>query len=184
MNERSDIKALAAKDVPAFERIFKQYQPRLVLFIKGFLHDEELSRDMAQDIFLNLWINSSRLEHVKSFSTYLFQIAKYNIYNYFDSLLVHEKYTIEQVLQMNHSCSIEENIFLKDLQVYINAAINEMPPQRQRIFRMSRYEGFSNEEIAKRLGISKRTVENHLTAALADLRKILFYFFFFEKIFF
>lgn len=184
MDERADIKAFAAKNVPAFERIFKQYQPRLVVFIKGFLHDEELSRDMAQDIFLNLWENSFRLEHVKSFSTYLYQIAKYNIYNYFDSLLVREKYTIEQALQMNDSCSIEETIFLKDLQAFINAAINEMPPQRQRIFRMSRYEGFSNDEIAKKLGISKRTVENHLTAALADLRRILFYIFFLNKIFF
>lgn len=175
MNEKEDLQAVVAKDIEAFERIFKQYQPKLVSFLMGFLHDEAMSEDMAQDIFLYLWENSDKLAKVRSFSTYLFQIAKYNVYNYFDRLLVRERYTIEQVMQMNNAVSVEDELFLKDLQKYIEATINAMPPQRQRIFRMSRYDGLSNGEIACKLKINKRTVENHLTAALADLRKILFF---------
>ena len=48
-----------------------------------------------------------------------------------------------------------------------------MPPQRKQIFKMSRKEGLSNEEISLKLNINKRTVENHITQALADLRKVL-----------
>lgn len=173
MDEKKVLQTIALGDIQAFEKIFLQYQPKLIFFLKGFLHDEEMSRDMAQDIFLDLWINRNRLADVRSFSPYLFQIARYNIYNYFDRLVVREKYTIEQILQMNDSESIEENIFLKDLQEHIETIVNRMPPQRQRIFRMSRYEGLCNDQIAQQLNISKRTVENHLTAALADLRKIL-----------
>ncbi len=62
----------------------------------------------------------------------------------------------------------------------IDITVNQMPDQRKLIYKMSRVEGIPNGEIAEKLGISKRTVENHLTAALADLRKvvklILFFF--------
>ncbi len=174
MDEKKILQTIALGDIKAFEQIFMQYHPKLIFFLKGFLHDEEMSRDMAQDIFLDLWLNRNRLADVRSFSSYLFQIARFNVYNYFDRLIVREKYTVEQILQMDDSDSIEENLFLKDLQEHIELIVNKMPPQRQRIFRMSRNEGLCNDEIAQQLNISKRTVENHLTAALADLRKILF----------
>lgn len=173
MSEKEDISLIATKNIDAFERIFKLYQPKLVSFLKGFLHGEEMSEDMAQDIFLHLWENCDKLVNVSNFSTYLFQIAKYKVYNYFDHLLVRERYTIEQVISINHADSVEEDIFLKDLQEYIAKIVNEMPPQRQRIFKMSRYDGMNNDEIACQLGINKRTVENHLSAALSDLRKVL-----------
>jgi len=48
-----------------------------------------------------------------------------------------------------------------------------MPEQRRRIFKMSRKEGLSNEEISQKLQINKRTVENHVSQALADLREVV-----------
>ncbi|WP_336526895.1 sigma-70 family RNA polymerase sigma factor, partial [Bacteroides acidifaciens] len=59
------------------------------------------------------------------------------------------------------------------LEVLLSIAIEKMPPQRKRIFQMSRKKGMNNEEIANELHISKRTVENHLTQALKDIRKII-----------
>jgi len=173
MNDKEELQAIASGDIQAFERIFLLYQPKLIFFLRGFLHNEEISRDMAQDIFLSLWVNREKLVDIQSFSSYLFQIARYNVYNYYDRLFIQEKYTIEQVRQMNDRYSVEEALFLKELENHIESTVNQMPPQRQRIFRMSRYEGMSNEEIAQQLNISKRTVENHLTAALSDLRKVL-----------
>ena len=68
----------------------------------------------------------------------------------------------------------------RDLLLLIQLAVEKMPGQRQRIFRMSREEGIANDEIARRLSISTRTVENQISRALSELRKlvtlILFFF--------
>ena len=83
---------------------------------------------------------------------------------------------------MKHIIDIEA-LFVRELQSIINRTVERMSPQRSKIYRMSREEGLSNDEIAKRLDISKRTVENHLTAALAILRKVLYLFFLVGRMF-
>ena len=69
----------------------------------------------------------------------------------------------------------EEELNAKELELIIAIAVERMPSQRRKIYQMSREQGLSNENIARELNISKRTVENHLTQALADIRKILFW---------
>ena len=175
--EQNKLKEIAAGNVEAFEHLFFQYQPRLVNFLIGLTHDKEVSRDMAQDLFLSLWKDREKLKNVRSFSSYLFQMARFTVYDYFDRLIVSEKYTNEYLQDACQAESEEETLFVHELQSIINRTVERMSPQRSKIYRMSREEGLSNDEIAKRLDISKRTVENHLTAALAILRKVLYLFF-------
>ena len=68
---------------------------------------------------------------------------------------------------------LEERILAEELGLLLDIAIDNMPPQRKLIFKMSRKDGLSNEEISHQLNINKRTVENHITQALSDLRKVL-----------
>lgn len=177
LNEHIVLKKIAEGNTEAFEQLFFQYQPRLVYFLTGLTHDKEISRDMAQDIFLSLWRDREKLKSVKSFSAYLFQMARYTVYDYFDRLSISEKYTEELLQNPSTIESEEEALFVRELQSIINHAVSQMSPQRQRVYRMSRDEGLSNDEIAQQLGLSKRTVENHLTASLAILRKILYLMF-------
>ena len=169
---------IAAGNKLAFEQLFFQYQPQLVAFLTGLTHDPELSRDMAQEIFLSIWNERKKLEQIKSISAYLYQMARYKVYDYFDHLSVTEQYTQEYLKNGSGAESMEEWLFTRELQALIQETVNRMSPQRQLVYRMSREKGLSNEEIALRLNISKRTVENHLTAALGILRKVILYGYF------
>ena len=68
---------------------------------------------------------------------------------------------------------IEQEYYRKEKELLVRLAVEQMPSQRKRIFTMSRYQGMTNDEIAKSLGLSKHTVENHLTLALKELREII-----------
>jgi RNA polymerase sigma-70 factor (ECF subfamily) len=67
-----------------------------------------------------------------------------------------------------------EDLYYKQEKILImRMLVEKMPPQRQKVFKMSRLNGLSNDQIAEILGISKKTVENHMTDALRVLRKAL-----------
>ena len=82
---------------------------------------------------------------------------------------VAESLTISEEFRMY----VDEKVSIDELQVLIFKAVSGMPEQRRRIFMMSRYKGVPNIKIAEMLGINIRTVENHLTNALADIRTTL-----------
>lgn len=171
--EEKHLEALYKGNQQAFEVLFLHYQPKVVYFLAGFIKDNELARDMAQDIFLSIWNNREKLPEIKSFKAYLFKMAKNAVCNYYDHLIVSEKYIAELLNYSSKAETTEELIFVNQLQSLIDAAVEKMPPQRKQIYTMSRVQGISNTEIANKLNINKRTVENHLTAALADLRKTI-----------
>lgn len=175
MDEQQLLCDVARGDIGSFERLFRLYHPRLVTFLIGLLHDEDEGRDMAQDIFLSLWENRSKLSEVNSFSAYLFRIARCAVYNYYDHLNVASKYAAEYLLEHTDDqfSQEEEKLFARELNAAIYRVVNGLSDQRKRVFMMSRKQHLSNDEIAQRLGISKRTVENHLSAVLAVLRKII-----------
>jgi len=171
MWEENSMKTLSKGDKRSFELLFLRYQPKLVNFIYGFVKDSELARDMSQDIFLSIWNNREKLSEIKLFKAYLFKMGKNAICNYYDHSLVTEKFEAEQLSRPIDTDNIEDNLFARELEGLIEIAVCQMSPQRKLIYTMSRIEGVNNSEIAERLNINKRTVENHLTAALADVRK-------------
>lgn len=170
--EKAILKRISEGDIEAFEWIFFQYQPKLYHFLSGFTHNAEVSKDLAQDIFFHLWNNRKNITRINSFSSYLFGMAKFTIYNYYDRINTEEKHS--KYYRQTEDCGPEEAFFVKELQSAINNIVEQMPPRRRAVFKMSRYDGLGNGDIAKELNIDKRTVENHITSALMDLRRKLF----------
>ncbi|MDR3250302.1 MAG: RNA polymerase sigma-70 factor [Tannerella sp.] len=167
------LEKLGKSDHKAFGILFKEYHPKVKSFLFGFVKDQELVADMTQDIFFKVWINRDNLSKIVSFGAYLFRMARNMVYDHYEHINVIEKYSLEQQELQEQTCSPEEDLYARELSLLIDTVVDRMPPQRKRIFIMSRHEYHSNDEISKKLNINKRTVENHITQALQDIRKEL-----------
>lgn len=169
------ISAIIRSDVSAYEELFVRYYPTLLRFIRGMLKDEHMSEDIAQNIFMKLWIHREKLDSGRSVKNYLFVLAKHEIYNIFKA----KRTTMLSLLphlsdrDIADRTTAEEQYNYTELNALLMQGISKMPPQRQLIFRMSRYEHLSNREIAERLGLSVRTVDKHIELALKDLHSTL-----------
>lgn len=161
----------------AFKALFLSYFPRLKRFIQSILQNENEAEDIAQDIFVSLWLKRGQMENVVNFNAYLFRIALNSAYRHIERQFLFENYLTTQQQVSNDDLhakeSIEARLFAEETEKLIADAIEQLPPQRRKIYKMSREEGLSNDEIALRLGISKRTVENHLSKVLAEIRKVI-----------
>ncbi len=138
------------------------------------IKDEDAAKDMTHDIFVKVWLKRESIAKVESFSSYLFKMTKNVIFDHFESNAINRKYVARQMLcQDEFESYVEEKVNLHDIQMMVFRAVSKMPEQRRRVFTLSRYNGVPNKEIAILLDISVRTVENHLTNALADIRASL-----------
>lgn len=168
-----NIKIKHTEDELYFDQLYLLYHPKLTHFLVSLLHDDELSRDMAQDIFIKLWEKRNNLESIDNISAYIYRMAKNSVFNHFKHIKIETRYQINELIVSQFDQSTEESVFANDLQELISYHIECMPKQRAKIFKMSRIEGLDNGEIAHQLNIDKRTVENHITNALRDLRKVM-----------
>lgn len=166
---------IKAGDKEAFASLYKIYYPKIYGFVYRILRDKHLAEDVTQEVFFRLWVNHQSLNEDMAYDSFLFTIAK-NITmdihrkNTLDSDYRHNQYTINTEPHVNETSSLMD---FADLQKIIDETVNNMPYQQQRIFRLSRTEGLLNEEIAFQLGISKRTVEKHISNSLKTIKEII-----------
>lgn len=167
-----NIKNLVLGDKEAYRQIFYEYYPKVKGFIYSLIKSDLYAEDLAQDIFTKIWINRESLSVVESLNSYIFQMTRNRVINHIKSNTIRSLYKAN--ININDSeNSLEEEFYAKETQLLIDLVVQKMPPQRKKIFELSRYKGVSNDDIATSLCIAKKTVENHLNAALKEIRKAL-----------
>lgn len=171
--EKEYIDRIAKGDRSAFDSLFLLYYPRVKNFILGLVKNQEDAFDLSQDIFLKIWDNRENLPQVTYFKTYLFQMSKNAVLDSFRKKSLFDTYTEEQTSIQITEYTTNESIESDDLEKLIYGLVENMPDQRKIVFKMSRQNGMTNDEIAKELNISKRTVETHISNTLKEIRKVL-----------
>ncbi len=168
------VKDLRKGDKQALDEIYKFFYPKLYVFAKSFLKVEDDINDILQDVFVKLWLSREKIGKVETFNSYLFTIAKNAIVSYFREKSKDQKFEarVKEIL-VSAENEYNDELEYRDLKQNLESIIDQLPNKRKQIFKLSREEGLSNKEIAEKLDISVKTVEDHMRHALRFIRKHL-----------
>ena len=166
------ILGLRNSEEPEFAMVYNTYKTKLYSFAWRFLKNKELSQEIVQETLISLWTNRHNLDISYPLGPYLYTIARRLTLNALRNAATAGAAREKLWLDLNEAHNeTEEAVLLADLQEFTDQSVAKLPKQQQLVFKLSRYEGLSHEEIAARLKISKNTVNNHLVEALKNLRQ-------------
>jgi len=169
---KEEIEALKAGDHQIFEKIFLSYFKNVKVFVQSLIKSEHEAEEITQELFSKLWINRESIDTGKNFHSFIFISAKNAALNFLKWRDIRDSFYNDQMLGEEETNSVENDYYAKEAALLIELVVSKMPEQRQKVYTLSRNGGVSNEEIAKMLNITKKTVENHLNLALKEVKKI------------
>ncbi|MEM8907954.1 MAG: RNA polymerase sigma-70 factor [Bacteroidota bacterium] len=168
------LERLRSDDRDALQLLFRQFYPTICQVIHRYIKEKTLVEDLAQDLFLKLWEKRKRIQVNSSFKAYLCRMAVNESIDYLRKVKrLEQKSAAPQAFANLSTPSTEDQYLQGELQQRIQQAIHTLPPRCQLIFKLSRYEELTYQEIAQRLDISIKTVENQMGKALKLLRQRL-----------
>ena len=162
------------KSRSGFELAYRTYWKELFGICYYQLQDEEQSKEVIQNVFKSLLERREKVVIKNSLKGYLIRAVKLEIMDYFRTEASHSKHMKGYALEQTNLASATgwETEF-QELNGKLSKLVNGLPVQRQRVFKMSRYDGLKNHEIASQLDISTKAVEYHISKALGHLRSEL-----------
>lgn len=172
--DKKVVELLRVGDIEAFEKVFFTFADRLYYFAFRYLRNQHDAEEIVQDVFVKLWENRANLNVQLSFSGYIFTIARNTIFNQNRKKVNEQAYQeYVKVFLDNSSSKTEDDLIYSDIKAIVDKVVEDLPPQRKLIYKMSREKGLSYREIAQELGLSERTIEAHIRLALKTLTKVL-----------
>lgn len=171
IEEKEWLQSLKAGKEIALQRIFNHYYKYLVVTGYNITGDNEKAKDLVQDVFYELWKKREKLNIQSSLKSYLRRAVVNRSLNYIKTQKRFDfgdenfdAQTPDQVV------SVQKVLEAQDLKSALNSAIDSLPAKCKAIFMLSRYEKLSHKEIAAKLEISTKTIENQITKALKIVR--------------
>lgn len=159
-------------DLNTFEMVFRDYYKPLVRYGNTFLKDSDETEDIVQQVFVSLWEKRTQLDIHTSIRAVLYKSVQNACLNKIKHLKVRSVYAEDwKATQQMEETS--DSVQVNELNSRIQMAVESMPEQCGRIFKMSRFEQLRYQEIADELGLSVKTVENQMGKALKIVREEL-----------
>jgi RNA polymerase sigma-70 factor (ECF subfamily) len=169
--EKDLLYKLQSGSVTAFTTIYNQHWKKMFYLAGNKLQNLPEAEELVQDIFLDLWRRREELK-ITSLSSYLSACVKYKVINALAKRNHQERYSLYTSHQpgLLADNTTEERLRLDELQHELMNETEKLPEKCKMVFRLSREQGYTQKQIATRMGISEKTVESHLSKALRTLR--------------
>jgi len=162
---------LNAGDGTALELLFHRFYNDLCRYLIIFLKDENVAKNIVQDLFMYLWESRENINFNKSLESYLYQACRFNALIYLRNENRHEQ--SHEKIRYNateETLDVSSEMEVKELNKIINESIGLLPNRCQQIFRLSRNRGLTYSEIATQLGISISAVDNQVNIAIKKIK--------------
>lgn len=156
----------------AFAQVFDQYQSRVFGVALGLLKSRELAKDVVQEVFFQVWDRRTMFADVRNMEAYIYGMAKHHTLRHLRTnaatIIAHYRFSADIEPAENN---IERMITGQYYEHLIQLVVDKLPPQQKKVFMLSRVDGLSHDDIAQKLQISNRTVNNHINAAVKFIRQ-------------
>lgn len=168
------LRRMRAGDTGALGVLYVRYAGSVSDFAMRFIYDRQEVEDITHNIFYSLWENRDKMNNVGSLKAYLFMMTRNAIFMVYRHRKIQAEWAAEAGREAGKEVSDGEKIVTTaDLLEMIDLMISNMPELQQKIFRMSRYEHMTYNEIAEKLNMSPKSVQKYIGMSLAELRKLL-----------
>lgn len=159
-------------DESAFELLYERHSRQLLSFAASYLPDFFDAEEIVQSLFVELWEKREQIDPSRFSKSYLYRIAVNKVFNLLKQQVVEKKYLqYLSELETDTANETERKIYREELAGIVEQLLMKLPEQQRKIFYMSRWDGLSHKEIADRLQISVRTVENQVYRAFKYIRE-------------
>lgn len=152
----------------AFEQIYNRYWSKLYVAAFKILRDRQASQDAVQEVLVKLWLKRKENDIV-NLNSYLHNAVRFQVFNQIRNGKVRTA-LFEEIAELSVVNDAEHRLLSIDFNRKLEGSIIQLPEKCRKIFLLSRMEQLSTKEIAQRLALSPKTVENQLTIALRRVR--------------
>lgn len=168
-NDEQLLRAVAMGNAEALEQLYVRYWQHLFTAAYNVLKNKAICEDIVQEAFLQLWQRRETLDIQTTLQAYLFSVIRYSVFKHIKKEQTHSQ-VFQHLPERLQSITPEDIVVEKNIRSQLAIIVNSLPEKCREIYLLSREEQLTHNEIASRLNISTKTVENHITIALKKIR--------------
>ncbi|WP_158288360.1 RNA polymerase sigma-70 factor [Mucilaginibacter psychrotolerans] len=173
-NEADLLALVATGSQRAFTELFDAYYKQIGEYVYKLTESIEVTEEVVQDVFIKIWLRKETLPELDNFCYYLFILSKNHALNQLRKKANDTARQMEWLTQFEEDTYTADNSSLaEEYRILIDDAVEKLPPQQKKIYKLSREQHLKHEEIANLLNISPKTVKKHVALALRFIKNEL-----------